>query len=180
MLVNDELADSLKERLESFLLDRGFEGILTVQGEPQVDFGDCRIEWPSGSAERNMAEVIRSIDQIIERSGNSTAMPEEAGTSLPAGQPIEAPEAPEAPEASEAPETPEENAASPDPEPTTEMMPEAQPEIQGEAPMESPGDFPGESLGDSLPEELDTAMAGAGTGAENSDDQDMPDADAQP
>ena len=57
--------DALKKRMDPLIEEKGFEGRLVILGEPEVERGDCRIEWADGSILRDRKAIEKQIDQII-------------------------------------------------------------------------------------------------------------------
>jgi flagellar assembly protein FliH len=62
-----ELYDEAKERLEEIARTRGFEGRLVVLPDPQLQPGDCRIEWADGGLIRERAAALAGIDETVAR-----------------------------------------------------------------------------------------------------------------
>ena len=62
-----ELYDEAKERLEDIARTRGFEGRLVVLPDPELQPGDCRIEWADGGLIRERAAALASIDETVAR-----------------------------------------------------------------------------------------------------------------
>ena len=65
--VNDALADEARTRLTAIAESCNFGGRLIVFAEPEVAFGDCRIEWADGGATRERAAVEAAIAEAVER-----------------------------------------------------------------------------------------------------------------
>ncbi|MEE8394002.1 MAG: FliH/SctL family protein [Rhodospirillales bacterium] len=65
--VNEQMHAPLAERIRTLVGGKGFEGKLTLTPDPAMAPGDCKIEWGSGSAERDIDALWREIDAIIER-----------------------------------------------------------------------------------------------------------------
>ncbi|WP_209001724.1 FliH/SctL family protein [Stappia albiluteola] len=59
--------EALRERLEPITHEKGFEGRLVILGEPDIERGDCRIEWADGGIVRDRKEIERQIDQAARR-----------------------------------------------------------------------------------------------------------------
>ncbi len=57
--------DALKKRMDPLIEEKGFEGRLVILGEPEVERGDCRIEWADGGILRDRKAIEKQIDQII-------------------------------------------------------------------------------------------------------------------
>ena len=45
----------------------GIDGEIEVVGDPALTAGDCRIEWSTGGARRDMRELLAEVDGIIDR-----------------------------------------------------------------------------------------------------------------
>ncbi|MBX9826610.1 MAG: flagellar assembly protein FliH [Xanthobacteraceae bacterium] len=65
--VNDTLHETAKKELEEIARTRGFDGRLVVVAEPEIAFGDCKIEWADGGVIRDMAEMEKTIGTTIAR-----------------------------------------------------------------------------------------------------------------
>lgn len=63
--VNNAVSGPLKERLATALAQMGFDGEIEVVGDAALTAGDCRIEWSTGGARRDMKELLAEIDGII-------------------------------------------------------------------------------------------------------------------
>ncbi|WP_350335123.1 FliH/SctL family protein [Coralliovum pocilloporae] len=61
-----DLADRLRDTLEAMAQERGLSGRLMVIGEPDLDAGDCRIEWADGGIIRDMAALEEQIKNSID------------------------------------------------------------------------------------------------------------------
>lgn len=65
--VNEKLHDQMLEHINALIKDGRFESRLILQPDADLPIGDCKIDWGSGGAERNMDAMWREIDAIIER-----------------------------------------------------------------------------------------------------------------
>jgi flagellar assembly protein FliH len=65
--VNGALYAVAKQKLEEIAKARGFEGRLVVMAEPDIEPGDCRIEWADGGLKRDRAATERAIAEAVER-----------------------------------------------------------------------------------------------------------------
>jgi flagellar assembly protein FliH len=65
--VNGGLYAAAKTKLEEIAQARGFEGRLVVMAEPEIEPGDCRIEWADGGLKRDRAATERAISEAVER-----------------------------------------------------------------------------------------------------------------
>lgn len=59
--------ERLRERLEPILQEKGFEGRLVILGDPEIERGDCRIEWADGGIIRDRKTLEREIDRAMRR-----------------------------------------------------------------------------------------------------------------
>jgi len=64
--VNPAIEALLQERIEQISSDTHFDGRLYVTANDSVEEGDCKIEWSSGGAERNLKAIIAGADELIE------------------------------------------------------------------------------------------------------------------
>jgi len=65
--VHPDLQDPLNDRLAPIIAEAGFEGRVVVMDDEAAIFGDCRVEWSSGAAERSAEERRGEIEEIIAR-----------------------------------------------------------------------------------------------------------------
>ena len=65
--VADDMADLLRERLETMPGLRGIATRLVVIGEAGMAPGDCRVEWAEGGMERDTARLLDDIEHIAAR-----------------------------------------------------------------------------------------------------------------
>jgi flagellar assembly protein FliH len=65
--VNEALYASAREHLEDIARACGFEGRLVVLGEPDIQPGDCRIEWADGGLKRDRAATEAAIVEAVDR-----------------------------------------------------------------------------------------------------------------
>ncbi len=61
--IADTLAGPLRERVDSFVCERGYEGKIMILDEPEMQRGDCRIEWADGGIQRD----TQGLQSVIER-----------------------------------------------------------------------------------------------------------------
>lgn len=59
--------EALRERLDPIVHEKGFDGRLVILGEPEIERGDCRIEWADGGIVRDRKAIERQIDQAARR-----------------------------------------------------------------------------------------------------------------
>ncbi len=65
--VDEKLHRPLAERIDAVIAKSDYEGKVELALDAELAFGDCRIEWDDGGAERNVAEIWRDIDDIVRR-----------------------------------------------------------------------------------------------------------------
>jgi flagellar assembly protein FliH len=76
--VNDALYEQACTRLREIADASGFAGRLVILAEPEIDAGDCRLEWADGGITRNRSKIEAAIDDAMKRyvgarSGNVTS-----------------------------------------------------------------------------------------------------------
>ncbi|MCV0423909.1 MAG: flagellar assembly protein FliH [Roseibium sp.] len=57
--------DALKAQVDPIVHEKGFEGRLVILGEPEIDRGDCHIEWADGGIKRDRRALEGEIDTNI-------------------------------------------------------------------------------------------------------------------
>jgi len=177
--VNPSIVKRLTERVDAIATDAHFEGRVVVMEDEGSAPGDCRVEWSNGGAERNLNDLWRQIDQVVQ--GNLSASDvqlsdapsetEEEISQAPAGinaeppvVPADAPpehaateSVPELPvedTANQEPGTPPDIPAPPETAPETVDMPSQDMDVLGEPPIPSQTDGEeGENLLESMLEE---------------------------
>ena len=65
--VAEAMLDAVRGGLTDLVDRSGFEGRLSIAGDPAMADGDCRIDWSAGGAERDTEALWRDIDEIIVR-----------------------------------------------------------------------------------------------------------------
>lgn len=65
--VRDSDLAALKERVDPLVAEKGFEGRLVFLGEPDINAGDCRIEWADGGIVRDRKAIEKQVDQAARR-----------------------------------------------------------------------------------------------------------------
>jgi flagellar assembly protein FliH len=65
--VNDSLYDAASERIERMAKQSGFEGRLVILAEPEIDSGDCKIEWADGGVVLERAAIEAKINELVGR-----------------------------------------------------------------------------------------------------------------
>lgn len=86
--INDALYDSARAQIEQLAKRSGFEGRLVILAEPDIDGGDCRIEWADGGVTLDRAAIEAKINELVGRymaSRNQAGIPghEERSKDLP-------------------------------------------------------------------------------------------------
>ena len=54
-------------RIEHMARQSGFEGRLVILAEPEIEFGDCRIEWADGGVVLERAAIEAKINELVGR-----------------------------------------------------------------------------------------------------------------
>jgi len=65
--INDQLYEAAHAKIETLAKQSGFTGRLIILAEPQIDAGDCRIEWADGGVVRERAAVEAKINELVGR-----------------------------------------------------------------------------------------------------------------
>ena len=65
--INDGLYDAAHERIERMAKQSGFEGRLVILAEPEIETGDCRIEWADGGVVLERAAIESKINELVGR-----------------------------------------------------------------------------------------------------------------
>ena len=65
--INDSLYETARERIERLARQSGFEGRLVILAEPDIETGDCRIEWADGGVVLERAAIEAKIDELVGR-----------------------------------------------------------------------------------------------------------------
>ncbi len=71
--INDFLYEAAHERIERLAKQSGFGGRLVILAEPEIETGDCRIEWADGGVVLERAAIEAKINELVGRyiaSGN--------------------------------------------------------------------------------------------------------------
>lgn len=63
--VNEQDVEGLKTKTDPIVYEKGFEGRLVILGEPEIERGDCHIEWADGGIRRDRKTVEQEIDKCI-------------------------------------------------------------------------------------------------------------------
>lgn len=65
--VNDALYEEAKERIEKQARQSGFAGRLVILAEPDIDNGDCKIEWADGGMALERTAIDAKINELVGR-----------------------------------------------------------------------------------------------------------------
>lgn len=65
--INDSLYEAAQQRIEKLAKQSGFEGRLVILAEPEIETGDCRIEWADGGVVLERAAIDAKIDELVGR-----------------------------------------------------------------------------------------------------------------
>ena len=65
--INDQLYEAAQTRIEALAKQSGFAGRLVILAEPNIQSGDCRIEWADGGVVRERATIEAKINELVGR-----------------------------------------------------------------------------------------------------------------
>ena len=65
--INEQLYEAARERIEKLAKRSGFEGRLVILAEPEIDTGDCKIEWADGGVVLERAAIEAKINELVGR-----------------------------------------------------------------------------------------------------------------
>jgi flagellar assembly protein FliH len=65
--INEHLYEAAREQIERLAKQSGFEGRLVILAEPEIDTGDCKIEWADGGVVLERAAIDAKIDELVGR-----------------------------------------------------------------------------------------------------------------
>jgi flagellar assembly protein FliH len=65
--INDSLYEAARERIERLAQQSAFEGRLVILAEPEIETGDCRIEWADGGVVLERAAIEAKINELVGR-----------------------------------------------------------------------------------------------------------------
>jgi flagellar assembly protein FliH len=65
--INNSLYDAAHERIERLAKQSGFEGRLVILAEPEIEAGDCKIEWADGGVVLERAAIDAKINELVGR-----------------------------------------------------------------------------------------------------------------
>ena len=65
--INASLYETARERIERLAKQSGFAGRLVILAEPEIETGDCRIEWADGGGVLERAAIEAKISELVGR-----------------------------------------------------------------------------------------------------------------
>ena len=65
IFANADVVVALREKIDPFLAERGYEGIATISEDSSLPVSGCRIQWQGGQAVRNPEAGLQDIEQIV-------------------------------------------------------------------------------------------------------------------
>jgi flagellar assembly protein FliH len=65
--INEGLYEVARERIERLAKQNGFEGRLVILAEPEIETGDCKIEWADGGVVLERAAIEAKINELVGR-----------------------------------------------------------------------------------------------------------------
>jgi len=65
--INDSLYEPARDRIERLSKQSGFAGRLVILAEPEIESGDCKIEWADGGVVLERAAIEAKIDELVGR-----------------------------------------------------------------------------------------------------------------
>jgi flagellar assembly protein FliH len=65
--INDSLYETAREQIERLAKQSGFEGRLVILAEPEIDNGDCKIEWADGGVVLERSAIDAKINELVGR-----------------------------------------------------------------------------------------------------------------
>jgi flagellar assembly protein FliH len=65
--VNDSLYETARDHVERLAKQSGFDGRIVILAEPEIESGDCRIEWADGGVVLERAAIEAKIDELVGR-----------------------------------------------------------------------------------------------------------------
>lgn len=70
IFVNSDIVAALKEKIDPFLAEKGYEGTASILEDPSLPVSGCRIQWQDGEAVRDPEAGLQDIEQIVSESLN--------------------------------------------------------------------------------------------------------------
>ena len=65
--VNDSLYEIARDHVERLAKQSGFDGRSVILAEPEIESGDCRIEWADGGVVLERAAIEAKINELVGR-----------------------------------------------------------------------------------------------------------------
>jgi flagellar assembly protein FliH len=65
--INESLYETAHERIDRLAKQSGFEGRLVILAEPEIETGDCKIEWADGGVVLERAAIEAKISELVGR-----------------------------------------------------------------------------------------------------------------
>jgi flagellar assembly protein FliH len=65
--ISDSLYEAARERIEQLAKRSGFEGRLVILAEPEIETGDCKIEWADGGVVLERSAIEAKINELVGR-----------------------------------------------------------------------------------------------------------------
>ncbi|MGA2288394.1 FliH/SctL family protein [Bradyrhizobium sp.] len=65
--INEQLYEAARERIDRLAKQSGFEGRLVILAEPEIETGDCKIEWADGGVVLERAAIEAKINELVGR-----------------------------------------------------------------------------------------------------------------
>jgi flagellar assembly protein FliH len=65
--INDKLYDEAHARIEKQAKQSGFQGRLVILAEPDIENGDCKIEWADGGVVLERAVIESKVNELVSR-----------------------------------------------------------------------------------------------------------------
>ena len=75
--INESLYEAARERIERLAKRSGFEGRLVILAEPEIETGDCKIEWADGGIALERGAIEAKVGELV---GRYMASRHQAGT----------------------------------------------------------------------------------------------------
>jgi flagellar assembly protein FliH len=65
--INAALYDAARPQIERLAAERGFAGRLIILADPDIELGDCSIEWADGGVTRTHSAIDARVAELVER-----------------------------------------------------------------------------------------------------------------
>ena len=65
--INESLYEPAQHQIEKLARQSGFQGRLVILAEPDIDTGDCRIEWADGGVVLDRSAIGAKINELVGR-----------------------------------------------------------------------------------------------------------------